>query len=39
VTYRLDGKDGVVQTSFKPGQTLPVKDGHVITTPPLDKKA
>jgi uncharacterized protein YcfJ len=39
VTYRLDGKDGVVQTSFKPGQTLPVKDGQVVTTPPLDKKA
>jgi uncharacterized protein YcfJ len=39
VTYRLDGKDGVVQTSFKPGQTLPVKDGHVVTTPPLEKKA
>jgi uncharacterized protein YcfJ len=38
VTYRLDGKDGVVQTSFKPGQTLPVKDGHVVTTPPIDKK-
>ena len=33
VTYRLDGKDGVVQTSFKPGLTLPVKDGKVVTTP------
>jgi uncharacterized protein YcfJ len=38
VTYRLDGKDGVVQTSFKPGQTLPVKDGQVVTTPPVEKK-
>src|SRR4030095_9889919 len=34
VTYRLDGKDGVVRTSFKPGATLPVKDGKVDTTPP-----
>jgi uncharacterized protein YcfJ len=33
VTYRLDGKDGVVRTSFKPGATLPVKDGRVVTTP------
>jgi uncharacterized protein YcfJ len=34
VTYRLDGKDGTVRTSFKPGATLPVKDGQVVTTPP-----
>jgi uncharacterized protein YcfJ len=34
VTYRLDGKDGTVRTSFKPGPTLPVKDGQVVTTPP-----
>ena len=34
VTYRLDGKDGVVQTSFRPGPKLPVKDGQVVTTPP-----
>lgn len=34
VTYRFDGKDGKVRTSFKPGPTLPVKDGQVITTPP-----
>lgn len=33
VTYRLDGKEGVVRTSFKPGPTLPVKDGQVLTTP------
>ncbi len=33
VTYRLDGKDGVVRTSFKPGLTLPVKDGQVVTAP------
>jgi uncharacterized protein YcfJ len=39
VTYRLDGKDGTVQTSFKPGPTLPVKDGQVVTTPPADKQS
>ena len=39
VTYRLDGKDGTVRTSFKPGDTLPVKDGQVVTTPPADTKS
>jgi uncharacterized protein YcfJ len=39
VTYRLDGKDGVVRMSFKPGPKLPVKDGQVVTTPPADNKA
>ena len=39
VTYRLDGKDGVVRTSFKPGPKLQVKDGQVVTTPPADNKA
>jgi uncharacterized protein YcfJ len=34
VTYRLEGKEGVVQTSFKPGATLPVKNGQVVVTPP-----
>jgi len=34
VSYRLEGKDGVVRMSFKPGPTLPVKDGLVVTTPP-----
>ncbi len=33
VTYRLDGKDGTVRMNFKPGATLPVKDGQVVTTP------
>ena len=33
VSYRLDGKDGTVRTSFKPGATLPVKNGQVVTTP------
>ena len=39
VTYRLDGKDGVVQTSFKPGPTLPLKDGQVVTTSTSDSKS
>ena len=34
VTYRLDGHDATVRTSFKPGATLPVKDGKVDTTAP-----
>jgi uncharacterized protein YcfJ len=34
VTYRLAGKEGVVRTSFKPGATLPVKDGQVVVTAP-----
>ena len=39
VKYRLDGKDGVVRMSFKPGATLPVKNGQVVTTPNPDGKA
>ena len=39
VTYRLDGKEGVVRTTFRPGATLPVKDGQVVTTPVPDNKA
>ena len=39
VTYRLDNKDGVVRTTFKPGSTLPVKDGQVVTTPPTDARS
>jgi len=39
VSYRLDGKDGTVRTRFKPGATLPVKNGQVVTTPPPDAKS
>lgn len=39
VTYRFDGKEGVARTSFKPGPTLPVKDGRVVTTPTPDTKS
>ncbi len=31
VTYRLGGKEGVARTTFKPGATLPVKNGQVVT--------
>ena len=34
VTYRYRGKDGTVRTSYKPGSTLPVKDGVVVATQP-----
>ena len=34
VTYRVGDKEGTLRTSFKPGETLPVKDGQVIATPP-----
>lgn len=30
VTYRLAGKESVVRTTFKPGATIPVKDGQLI---------
>ena len=29
VTYRLKDKEGVVRTTFRPGKTLPVENGHV----------
>jgi uncharacterized protein YcfJ len=35
VTYRLEGKERVVRTTFKPGPTLPVKDGQVVLTAPV----
>jgi uncharacterized protein YcfJ len=34
VAYRLDGRDGTVRTTFRPGATLQVKDGAVVTTSP-----
>jgi len=39
VTYRLDGKEGVARMAFKPGATLPVKNGQVITTASTDSKS
>ena len=39
LSSRLDGKDGTVRTSFKPGDTLPVQDGQVVTTPPAATKS
>ncbi|HZV82099.1 MAG TPA: glycine zipper 2TM domain-containing protein [Geobacteraceae bacterium] len=34
VTYRLKDREGVVRTSFMPGNTLPVEKGQVVVTPP-----
>lgn len=39
VRYRLNGQEATVRTSFKPGDTLPVKDGQVVLTPPPDAKS
>ncbi len=39
VAYRLDGKSGTVRTSFKPGATLPVKDGQVVVADTTDSKS
>lgn len=33
VTYRLSGKEATVRTAFRPGDTLPVKNGQVVVTP------
>ena len=38
VSYRLDGKSGVVRMASKPGPTLQVKNGQVVTTPDADGK-
>ena len=32
VTYRYDGKEGMVRTAFKRGATLPMKNGQVVAT-------
>ena len=39
VTYRLDGKEATIRMSHKPGPTLPVKEGKVVTTPSPAKAA
>ena len=39
VTYRLNGQDAQVRTSFQPGATLPVKDGRVVITPPTGMRS
>jgi uncharacterized protein YcfJ len=38
VRYRLDGKEAVVRTSFKPGSQIPVRDGQLVLTPPEGSK-
>lgn len=39
VTYRLAGQEGVVRTTFKPGSSLPVRNGQVVTTPESNSKS
>lgn len=39
VRYRLDGEEATARTRFKPGATLPVKDGQVVLTPPADARS
>jgi uncharacterized protein YcfJ len=34
VTYRLNNKEEVVRTTFRPGNSLPVENGRVIIIPP-----
>ena len=34
VTYRLEGKEGVVRMAFNPGSRIPVKDGQLVLAPP-----
>ncbi len=34
VTYRLGDTQGVVRMSYAPGPTIPVKNGHLVLTPP-----
>jgi uncharacterized protein YcfJ len=34
VTYRLEGKEGVVRMAHNPGDRIPVKDGQLVLTPP-----
>jgi uncharacterized protein YcfJ len=34
VTYKLDGQQKVVRTTFKPDGKIPVRDGQLVLTPP-----
>ena len=36
VSYRLDGKDGVVRLAYDPGKQIPVKDGKLVLEAPKD---
>jgi uncharacterized protein YcfJ len=38
VTVRLDGKEKVVRTSYKPDGRIPVQDGQLVLAPPAAKK-
>lgn len=36
VTYQLGEKQGVVRMDYDPGQRIPVKDGQLVLTPPVN---
>ena len=36
VSYRLDGKEGVVRLAYDPGQKIPVKDGKLVLEAPKE---
>lgn len=38
VSYRLDGKDGNVHMAYKPGKSIPVKDGKLVLEPTVAAK-
>lgn len=38
VSYRLDGKQGLVRMDHKPGQQIPVRDGQLVLTSPVASK-
>lgn len=38
VTYRLDGKEGVVRMSHNPGGSIPVRDGQLVLAAPQPAK-
>lgn len=39
VTYRLDGKEGLVRMAFNPGAQIPVKDGQLVLEEPKTSKS
>lgn len=39
VRYRLNGQEATARTTYRPGATLPVKDGQVVLTPPADTRS
>ena len=38
VSYRLEGKQGMVRMDYNPGQQIPVKDGQLVLNGPVAAK-